>query len=755
VISIDSRRIVRVVVGRGFRAHRCRLFRDVCLIITILAAASRFECVAQKTPESVGVSIRFVDALPDANYPELLYWFLTPETLRNEQYLKDVEHIVHDSPFTLAFLTPRMGTDVFDARTHDGIARLVAVAHQHGLKIGLQIPLARSGSQSDRLDNQTTLDDQTTISEAEVTLDANGEGLAVLRDEMRHGKPLASHLLRAYIFRKTSEGEYAAGSLHDVTEEAHADINAPGVVQVRLLGNSTLAGMTAYIMVENTYDTLDLFSEAFISLIHRRLDQYRDVPLDGTALDEFGYMSVPHPLQVNFRDRFGGKAFAAAFERERKLSFAQTLFDMRYSPAGHPEVRIRAIDEYWDHLREGPLRIEEEVYRYSRHLFGEQVFAGIHDTFHNHLTNDEAWATGINWWRIPRQYGQSDEDLSLPLRMGLLVSHPGKIMYDQFYGWDIPPFAVKAMRDALYDARLHYHGYNDTGRWGRDLSSEEFLSVINPVERKIRLLNQFDPAAPELPLLVVFGMPAQLNWFPDKAVRNAFDLNGSLDIEGKVQQIWDAGYRCAVVPSDLIDSGALTLDINNHPVLNGHKFSAMVYLYPQYSKASTLAFLDHYTRAGGSLMTEGSATRDFVGHDVTGHWATIAAHAQVDRFDLARLGELGISRDALAPGGSMLEDGSSLRTDLASIQKNEPKNFQFNLAGHIYTGSFIGTVALKVDEAGRVEKFACGQCSGLQRDGKTILRITKPHDLILRKDVSGYHMLIQGHEDAVTVTLTP
>jgi hypothetical protein len=106
--------------------------------------------------------------------------------------------------------------------------------------------------------------------------------------------------------------------------------------------------MTAYIMVENTYDTLDLFSEAFISVINQRLYQYRDIPLDGTALDEFGYMSVPYPLQGNFRDRFGGKAFGATFEKEWKLNFAETLFHMRYSPADRPEVRIRAIDEYWD-----------------------------------------------------------------------------------------------------------------------------------------------------------------------------------------------------------------------------------------------------------------------------------------------------------------------------------------------------------------------------------------------------------------------
>ena len=753
-MSIDTFRAIRVDSGRRFRLHHNSLLCTLFLIFVTLAPAGRLASAAQKSPDSAKVSIRFVDVMPNANYPELLYWFLTPETLRNDQYLKDVEHIARDSPFTLAFLTARNGTDDFDPPTHDGIARLVAAAHQHGLKVGLQLPMNRGVLKWSR-GSDDPLDYQTTIAETELTLDAKGEGSTELKDAMRQGKPVASHLLRVYVFQKTSDGQYAPGSLQDATAKAQADVTAPGVIQVRVMGSSTMAGMTAYIMVENTYDTLDLFSAAFVRIIHQRLDQYRDVPFDGIALDEFGYMSVPHPLIGNFRDRFGGKAFAAAFERERKLNFVETLLNMRYFPTGHPEVRIRAIDEYWDHLRQGPLRIEQEVYQYSRHLFGEQVFAGVHDTFHNHLTNDEAWATGINWWRIPRQYGQSDEDLSLPLRMGLLVSRPGKIMYDQYYGWDIPPFATKAMRDALYDARLHYHGYNDTGRWGRDLSSEQFLSVINPVERKIRLLNQFDPAAPNLPLLVVFGMPAQLNWFPDNAARNPFDVNGSLDIENKVQQIWDAGYRCAVVPTDVIDSGALTLDARNQPVLNGHKFSAMVFLDPQYSRASTLAFLDRYARAGGALMTEGSATRAFLGHDVTAQWTAIAAHARVDHLDPALLGKLGISKDDLAPGGSMLEDGSSVRTDLSSLQKNEPKDFQFYLAGHSYTGSFEGVVALKVDPAGRVQKFACGQCSGLQRDGKPVLRIKEPRDLVLRIEASGYHVLIQGHEEAAFVTLAP
>jgi hypothetical protein len=250
-------------------------------------------------------------------------------------------------------------------------------------------------------------------------------------------------------------------------------------------------------------------------------------------------------------------------------------------------------------------------------------------------------------------------------------------------------------------------------------------------------------------------MPAQLNWLPNHAAQNEYDVNGSLDIEGKVRQVWDAGYRCAAVPSDLIDNGTLKLDAQNRPTLNGHVFRAMIYLYPQYSKPTTLNFLDRYTQAGGSLMTEGAATYDFLGANARKQWATIAARAAANHFDVNEIAKLGIPKDSLSPSGSMLEDGSALLSDLTSITTKEPRNFRLALAGHIYTGSFVGMVALKVDASGQVEKFACGQCSGLQRDGKMVLWLKEPRDFVLHSDTSGYHVLMQGAGTSHDVIVTP
>lgn len=696
------------------------------------------------------VEVQFEDPIRNAHYPELVYWFVTPETLSDDQSAKDIRHIAQDTFFDFPFLTARNGVNFTTPAAHDGMAKIVALAHRNGLRIGATLHIQDMAS-----DRSYPADEQqTVVSDGESALDASGHAVVTTSIRLRSAKPQHTELLRAYVFRKTGDGFYEPATLTDVTSRVNAASGVPGSLTVTLDLGSRFAGETAFVMAQTWFNSLDMYSPEYMHVVHEAIDQYRDVPLDGTSLDEFGYVRVPMNPTTPYRGQFDGKAFHKAFEKRTRMSLTKTLFDTRYAPQGHPEVRIRAIDEYWDFLRRGPLRIEREFYRYSRKVFGPQNFAGIHNTFHNHLTNDEAWATGINWWTVPRRYGMSDEDLSLPLRMGLLVAHPGNIMYDQFYSFDVHRFAVKAVNDARFNGRLHYHGYNDTGRWGADLSKQPFLASQMPVERKIRLLNQFDPAAPKLPLLVVFGMPALLDWYPDAKARNEFDINGSLRIEQKAQAIWDAGYRCAVVSSDLIDDGSLRLDAQGRPVLHGHRFRAIVYLDPQYAKRSTLEFFDRYTRAGGALMLEGDATRDFDGRPVGAMFARIAERAKMRGFSVDALPKLGVRPSPLAGVGGELEDGSVILTDLPSIEQKTPKAFSVEVNGHQFSGTYVGVFALKAAADGAVEKLACGECGALERDGKTVLTLKHPTDTVVWRGEDGsYRALLEGRRGSNAVTL--
>ena len=719
--------------------------------LSIVGLAVPLAVLSQRKPAAFPVKVQYEDPVANAHYPELVYWFVTPDTLAPARYSQDIQHIAHDTAFDFPFLTARNGVNFFTTpAAHDSIAAMVKEAHQNGLRMGATFEI----QDIDSMRPFAFENEQTVVSDGETTLDANGSGSLETSVKLRSAPAQKTELLKAFAFRKTAAGEYDPTTLVDVTQRVTAKQSAPNDLSVDLHLGPNFADYTVFCIANTWFRALDLFSDTYKNWVHEAVDDYRDVPFDGTALDEFSFAKIPMVPTSPYRGQFAGRAFGAHFEAATGHSLTQTLFDTRYAPQGHPEVRIRAIDEYWDFLRTGPLQIEREFYNYSRKVFGEKNFAGIHDTFHNHLTNDEAWATGINWWMIPRQYGMSDEDLSLPLRMGLLVSHPGNIMYDQYYGFDLHSFAVKAMNDARFNARLHYHGYNDTGRWGTDLSTDAFLSKQTPVERKIRLLNQFDPAVPQLPLLVVFGMPSLLNWYPDESARNAFDVNGALHIEEKVQAIWDAGYRCAVVPSDLIDNGSLKLDAQNRPVLNGHTFRAIVYLYPQYAKQSTLKFLAQYTRRGGALMIEGEATRDFDGQPIAKVFSAIAARARVRTFDVAQIDKLGIAKSDLRGIGGTLEDGSVVLTDLNSLETATPKSFSLTVNGHHFSGDYVGVFALKADAKGEIQKLACGECSTLTRDGHTIVTVRQRVDLVLRREADGYHALLNGKDAGNVVSVS-
>ena len=335
----------------------------------------------------------------------------------------------------------------------------------------------------------------------------------------------------------------------------------------------------------------------------------------------------------------------------------------------------------------------------------------------------------------------------MPERMGLIMAHSEPVTFDQYYGGNLEAFLQKAFREARFGGRTHYLAWNDT-RTGRinmaDAVKDGKYAAIEDAEQKIRLLNQFDPAAPKLPVLVVFGMPALINWFPDYGARSAWDIRGKLGIQPKATAIWQAGYPCALLPSDFIDNGEITFDAAGCAMIHGHRFDCMVYLYPQYAKRTTLEFLDRFTQHGGKLMLEGDAKHDFEGSDVTSWFNKIAARATIRGFDVQQIAGLGVHANLLGDGAFM-EDGSVVFTDFASWQARQAKPFAVTMAGREFSGNFIGVCALKVSRLGNVEKFVCGGFSELLRDGEKLFSLERPADVgVTRNSDGSFHALVVG-----------
>ncbi|KAA9041207.1 hypothetical protein FW778_04005 [Ginsengibacter hankyongi] len=686
-------------------------------------------------------SIQYASKFADENHPEIGYWFISPDLLNNGRYLEELDSIIHQCPYTLVFLTARDGANFYQYPTmHPVFKKIVAVAHQHGFKVGLQL----WGNYNDKSIEGV----QRMIVEDEVTLD--DEGKASLAAKARFirfpDRLLKTDLFKVYAFRKTSDGFYDPSTLKDITAKCETVLPDKETVQIKVNGGASLKGLTACIMTQEYCSQSSMWGNVEINGFKKAMDEYNDIPFDGVALDEYGNKFVERIFDSvttkPFRGRWYSNAMAKAFKSSTGTSLIKTLFDGRYAPEGKSEVRMKAINQYMDFMRGGALRVEKAVYDYSHKVFGNNIFNGIHDTYHNKLINDEIWANGISWWILPRKYGQTDEKTFLPTRMGVAMAHTKNAMYNQYYDRVFPPVQEKALFDLRYGVRTHYHAMHDKRVNRFDLLDPEAVAGIDKVENCSRLLNKFNPLLPKIHLLVIFGIESLENWYPVAADRGVYDINDKQGIEAKAVEIWNAGYLNALVPSDLIAHNILKLDKNGKPVMNGHTFDAIVYLNPQYAKESELKFLEEYESKGGKLMVEGGADRDFNANKISKRFTSIYNKATVKGYSIENLSRLGLQKNLL-PDGCKNEDDSYVFTDINSLRTGSMASFSIKIDGDLYECSYQGLAIIRTVKKMGVIKFAANGFTSLRRNGKVVLSFKDPVNIFISRQNGKINMIIK------------
>lgn len=671
-----------------------------------------------------------------SRHPKIHYWFWDDKTIVDKQYMKDIDNIVANSSFDMLFLTERGNLNFWDPNFKPIIREMVEYAHAKGIMIGVQF-----------WQNGMFFEQEVDISEAvaivtehEVTLGKekvviNAHSKNVHREPMRPmiceefptAPPLKSELIFAGAFKKTRDGFYEEGSFIDITNDAITECTEdPGELNVTF-NRADLEGYTVYVMVSHYHKFHDVFSNGFIDNFKDIMDVYSDVPLDGFGVDEFRSISLSIELlykTTNFRERIYGKSFHDCYKEQTGEDLIQTMFEMRYCPENHDEVRIKAINNYFDVFRKGVVRNEEFIADYALKIFGEDTFIGVHNTFHNHLQNDEIWHTGCSWWDVPRKYAQTDEEIGHPMRMGIACGCQEHLVYDMFYHLDKNVFFEKAVRDARYNSRIHYHAMNDGSKWGIDTGTVEFLQEIEKIESKITLLNIFDPVLPKMELLVVFGFPALCNWYPDEEARNELDINEKIDIEDRVENLWKEGYLNALAPSDAIIDGRITLKDGKYDYC-GHTFNKMLYLYPEYSKNEVISFLETAVARGYEIKIIGEYTHTFEGQP---------AMLNIDKEFLLEenadvVEALHLTKNPIQ-NGCISEDGSVIISDYDSVMTDGFCTYDFEINGHLYEAEFRGTFALKTDENGNIEKLVAGNLKYLKKDGEILITTTGEDDYI-------------------------
>lgn len=661
-----------------------------------------------------------------SRHPKIQYWFWD-KTINEDAIRAQLDLLCAASDFNTVFLTEREGLDFYDRSLLPLFTAAVRYAHEKGLKIYLQ--LWPQGFNNPPTPAVAVTDAAALVTEAEGSAEKGSVSLRFICGTVRNpriNRPLACRLLRAYAFRKEGEGLYAAGTLTDVTEMATLTHHDPTDATVSFTGLPD--GVTVYAMVAHYYDQADLYSPRSDEDLLRAMEDYGAAGFDGFVLDEMRGLSILPPWSgVTFRERLYGHHLARALAEQTGEEPETLLFAMRYAPVGEEGKRARAINLYFDTIRHAATRAERLVADYNRRVFGKEAFLGLHTTFHNGLDMDEIWATGCNWWEVPRIYAQTDEDITFPVRMGLACQAKESLIYDMYYHREKERFFAKAMRDAAFGCRIHYHAMNDKGIWGTDTGTEAFLHLLRPYEEKISLLNAFDPQGlPEMELLVVFGFPATCNWYPHESARSSHDVNKGLNILPRVDALWRGGYLCALAPSDALDDGRIRLGEDGRFDYCGHRFEKLLYLYPAYAKKTTLAALADMRARGGRMAVIGEGKWDFDGDPLPSHL-----------FDGITLGEeedivtrLALRKNPI-PCGCRLEDGSVVMSDALSLETHTPRAVSLMLDGHLFETAYEGVFAIRTDGKGEVARLVCGACTRIKRDGKVIFASDTPRDVIL------------------------
>jgi hypothetical protein len=646
------------------------------------------------------IQVKYINAFENSNHPQVAYWFITSDQHKPTVYKAKIDSFAKFSKYTLVFLTEREGYSFYDSTNmHPIFKDMVAYAHQKGLKLGLQIwkrDFFTDLENTDRL-----------IQEGEQTLDANGEASYQVQafGAREMNSLIKSELFKVYAFKKTADGFYQAGSLQDISSKATA-VNAKETVSVKINAGANLKGYQVYILTQHYYNSCSNFSDQAMKMLLNAFKAYRDIPFDGIGLDEYKNLKIARQKIMDstgevFRERLYSVGMAKQIKLRTGKQMDRVLLDMRYAPVGKPEIRISAINQYMQLLRSATLPLEAAVYDLGKKMYGSNTFIGLHNTFHNNLDKDEVWQTGVSWWSIKRDYGHTDEETSTSIQLGVGMSYQKNAMYNMYYGPKIDRIWTKALYDLRFGIRTHYHAANDMQGWGVSIDAPYALAKINPVENAARLLNRFNPPFPAVKLLVVYGMEAIYNWYPNVKNRGMYDINDKLGMDRKSLELWNNGYYHAAVPTDLIEA-----------------------------KKSTTQFFQKYVQFGGKLLLEGSADKGFMGEDISAVWTGIASKAIANGYSLTNVAKLGIMPNQLIDG---VNNGPGIFTftNKHSLENNQAAVFEFDYAGNHFKGTYKGLAVIAVDEKGSLIKIGATGFSYLSRNGTAIFSLSKESDLFM------------------------
>lgn len=683
--------------------------------------------------------------LPAGMAPDIACWFLRPGELEPLAWREFIDVVANHSPFTLLTTSIRApGIEVTDPAVREALGRAVEYAQSRGIGIvqDLDVRLAREAFETaypDQLQQMLRIrelpdGESDVLRFAPEALSDHYTGLAPPY-LCRGGR-----FVRALSYRVEGEA-ILPDTIEDVTARCEVLEESEEAVVVRLPRHP---GTRTCAIVTFSHFAADAFSPEIIPFQSEIIRSYRDVPLVGVCKDEWGFPPC-FDGTPNHDDIWYSEAMDQEYERRtgtRLLDAAPLLWRPH---VGREAERAGAINAFNRMVLDRHVEIESAFYDVTKEVFGPDAFVGTHATWFPQPDVRELKKNGLDWWRAPRDYAQSDEITPYGCRTSMAKKWGGP-WYNMFYAPTIEPYLLEVVAAARAGGRVNYHPPYPREDYV-NARTEIFSAPLLDAHCLHRLLGFVTSAPMACPVAVIFGHEAAANW----SEPTWGDTGQAL-----VEEWWLRGIGADQIPSTEVESGHLFVD-DEGKVRYGPQQYERVYLYhPEFCGPGVRRFIEKAEAAGGSEVIQvGGWTRGPDGASLPAEEVRRGvSEVQIGEGDPVSVCGVGSAERVSVWGGTVVvpSPGAPSRFLDGTLVFTGPGAMWCASDGASGAGAEADKfAAFRVGASGQVEAL-CGRIRRAKWPNLQ-LHFREAVDLALWRDESGWHGVVQDFEGPLPLAL--
>lgn len=420
----------------------------------------------------------------------------------------------------------------------------------------------------------------------------------------------------AHRLKKTGDFAYSGAVRCDENVQTKIEKNGDGY-EICVSFTGAEAGETVAVAIGFPQPIVDLAHPMLIPYFRDMVKHAKELGADGVFSDEWGYdmilkISEPNPYD-DHRLSLRHVSYSVHFEKKHREITGEPLLEnllaLFYTDGARPAERVAAVNRYIKTLRLICTQNEDEMYAAVKEIMGPDAFWGVHPTWWGSVDklNFEFFKNGFYWWDAKRDYAQTDETITYPIRTALAHRFSSPVWYNMWYSMgtrDINTYYPESWNNLRYGGRTHYLGYECPNEAVvLELKPAGMLESIEEMDARIRMYDGVC-SQPDCRLLVLFGFESVSNW-ADIGMEMPWPVeNPRLDKVLNTAHALFKNVLCDLVPSYAAENGSLYLNEKGKTQYGTQEYDAVFVLFPGGMSAAAQKFVGALDPANVAVFYE-------------------------------------------------------------------------------------------------------------------------------------------------------